>query len=502
MRSKKALYNLIVSLTCQAVVMVCGLITPRLILGAFGSSFNGVVSSATKFLSMISILTLGIAGATRVELYKTLAKGDTEGTSRIVRASQKYMRKVAGGVVIYACILMVIYPFISKSDLTHIESATLIAIISIGSFMEYFFGYTYNTLLTADQSNYIYSFFRIVSTILNTVFVYILIRLGANIFIVKLASSLAFALTPIGMSMVVKRRYNLDLKCEPDMTALNQRGSVAMHSIANIVHDNAGIVVLTIFTTAKEISVYTVHYLVIGNIKMIMNVFVTGLEAAFGNMWAKKEYEILKNRFKTYEFLMYSFTTVVFTCVGLLIVDFVAIYTTNIVDVNYIRPRFAILITVAEAIFCIRQPYLTLVQATGHYKETRNGAVLEAAVNIAISLVFVWLIGIEGVVVGTLAANLIRTSQYAWFSSKKILHNGLKHILCRVLILIMSCSSIILISSYLTSSIVIDSWGAWIIKGCIVFTISVAVWFVFSIIFARQDLHGMFNQIKKMVNKR
>ena len=62
MRTKKALYNIIAQMSYEIVAMICGLILPRFILAAFGSSYNGMISSITQFLDYISILTLGISG--------------------------------------------------------------------------------------------------------------------------------------------------------------------------------------------------------------------------------------------------------------------------------------------------------------------------------------------------------------------------------------------------------------------------------------------------------
>ena len=66
MRTKKALYNILAQIAYELVATVCGLILPRLIITAFGSGYNGMVSSITQFLEYISILTLGISGSTRV----------------------------------------------------------------------------------------------------------------------------------------------------------------------------------------------------------------------------------------------------------------------------------------------------------------------------------------------------------------------------------------------------------------------------------------------------
>ena len=131
MRTKKAIKNILVSMLYQIVSIVCGLITPRMLLASFGSTYNGVVASATQFLSMISFLTLGIAGATRVALYKTLASDDTLGTSRIMKATRLYMRKVAMAVVGLSVIMMLVYPYISHNDLSHLESAMLIGIVAL-----------------------------------------------------------------------------------------------------------------------------------------------------------------------------------------------------------------------------------------------------------------------------------------------------------------------------------------------------------------------------------
>lgn len=56
MRSKKAIINIVVSLFQQLVTILCGLILPRAIIGAYGSNVNGLISSITQFLTYIALL--------------------------------------------------------------------------------------------------------------------------------------------------------------------------------------------------------------------------------------------------------------------------------------------------------------------------------------------------------------------------------------------------------------------------------------------------------------
>ena len=311
MRTKKAIKNAIFSVLYQLTVVVCGLITPRLILSAFGSTYNGVISSANQFLEMISFLTLGIAGATRVALYKPIAEDDTLAISRIIKSNKIYMRKVGAAIIVYALALCVFYPLVSHNDLPAMESAALIAIVSIGVFAQYFFGVSNQTLLSAEQSGYIYYAIQTVAIIINTVLAVILIKLGSSIFIVKLGSSLVFLISPIILNVIVKKSFHLVDNCEPDDSAIQQRSAVAFHSIANIIHDDTDLIVLTLFTDAKLISVYTVHQLVVGKIRKILLMFTNGLEGAFGNMWAKKEIDAFERNFRFFEYLIFSFTSVI-----------------------------------------------------------------------------------------------------------------------------------------------------------------------------------------------
>ena len=75
-------------------MFVCNLILPRLILSNYGSAYNGMVSSITQFLNLVSLLRLGVAGAVRASLYKPLAEKNKEKTGKIVKASQLFMKRI------------------------------------------------------------------------------------------------------------------------------------------------------------------------------------------------------------------------------------------------------------------------------------------------------------------------------------------------------------------------------------------------------------------------
>ena len=487
-RTQKAFLNMSTSLVSQIVSIICGLITPRLILTNFGSTYNGVTASATQFLGILNILTLGITGATRVALYKPLAENDNLTVSRLMKASKKYMHKVSVCVVAYIALLCVVYPAISKNDLTWGQNAALIVIVGISSVANYLFGVNNTILLQASQSTHVSNIADTLKIIINTICMAVLIKFGHSIYTVKLGSSLIYFIVPLIISVYVHKKFSLTNDCEPLETEGGTRKAVAAHSIANIIHDNVDLVTLTFFADAKMISVYTVYYTVVSKIKMLIRVFTSGMEAAFGDMWVKKEYDTLSKSFRTYEYMMYTFTTVVFSCIGVLLLPFVRVYTSGVNDVNYILPTFAFLITIAEGIHCIRQPYMTLVYATGSYGQTKKVAVAEATINLVLSVILVNVMGISGVIVGTLVSNLFCTSMFAYFTSKQILKRSISVVIRRVLWMLSCVCITVFLSNLVGTMIEYDiTWLGWLIEALIVLGISVATTLLMSMIFYRKD---------------
>lgn len=498
-RVKKASLNLITTSLYEIITFVCGLILPRLILSHFGSTYNGITSSVTQFLSLVSILRLGVAGATRVALYKTLADGNLARMSAIVRATEKYMRKIGYVILAYIAVLAVLYPVFTNTGVGYFDVAILVIAAGIGTFAQYFFGITYQTFLSAAQSVYIYNISQAGCTIVNTLLSAALIYTGCTIQVVKLGSSVVFFLTPLILNLYVSRKYNLDKKCEPDFSGLKQRKDVLASSLANIVHENTDVVVLTLFCDVKIVSVYAVYNLVMSALRKMLNIFSTGTEAIFGDMWARKQFEGIRRSLSIYEYVIGVFVSVIFSATIMLIVPFVGLYTKGINDVNYILSNYAFVISIAMAFYCFRTPYLTLVQGVGHYKQTKQGAYFEAGLNFVSSVVLVQFIGITGTAVGTLLANIFRSFQYAFYIDDHIIDRGKIIIFKRVCWIAGNIAASCVITRLALGGLAEKGWLLWLLSGVIIVLISSVITALSSIVLFKEDMRETFEVVKRMV---
>ena len=488
-RLKKTTYNMMFLSLYEIVSFVCSLILPRLILRTYGSDYNGLVSSITQFLAFISILRLGVAGSTRVELYKSLADNDIERTSGILVATEKYMKRIAFIFIGYLIILAFVYPFFINSDsISYFEISSLVIIVGIGTFAQYFFGITYSTLLQADQKIYIYNIIQIVATIINTLFASLLILTNHSIHVAKLVSAIIYTISPIVLNIYVTKSYKINKKSIPDTRALEKKNDAAASSIANIIHENTDLVVLTLLTNIKIVSIYSVYNFVIRGLNQLLNVFTTGLESIFGELWVKKDFSRMEERLENYEFFISVFNSIIYPSALFLIIPFVKIYTDGVNDINYINYPYAFLALLAQFFMAVRIPYLTVVQAAGKYKETKNGAFLEAGINISVSIILTLFFGLIGVVIGTLVANIFRTLQYYYY-----IHN---HLITRpkfVLLnnIIWCCFNIILslfISSIYFDVKMINDYYHWGLYGFMTFIVSIIITFLSSVIFQKKQI--------------
>ena len=202
MREKRLAANTVSSLMLQLCTIICGFILPRMILAGFGSNVNGMINSITQFLGFISFLELGVGSVIQSSLYKPLADKDNETISKIIVSGQKFFSRLAMILFVYVCILMGSYPFFAKQDFSIVYTSTMVAILSISSFAQYYFGIVNSILLNADQKGYVSNITQIVTLILNTVVCIVLIKRGASIHIVKLTTSLIYVIRPLYLSLI------------------------------------------------------------------------------------------------------------------------------------------------------------------------------------------------------------------------------------------------------------------------------------------------------------
>lgn len=436
MRGKQAFKNMVANLFLQVIVLLSGLILPRFILEAYGSSINGMITSVNQFLTYLGLAEAGVGTATVVALYTPLALNQTGEVNSILSASRKFYNKSGMLFLALTLVLVGVYPYFISGQLDNSLVRGMIIVLAGSTLVDYFFLGKYRVLLTANQEGYVVALIQAAGTVVNMAVSIFLIYIGAGVLFVKAVATGVYMLRLVLVKIYAKRKYpELNFYAEPKESALKQKNAALLHQVVGIIVNNTDTTVLTICLGAKsllEVSVYGIYMMVVNAVNQLMTSFSNGLTAGFGEVIAKDEEETLKKSYSSYEYMYLVIMFIVIACMGVLILPFVAVYTINLTDVQYVRPLLGLLFTLIVLMQNVRIPGLTIICAAGHYKETRYQAILEAVINISVSLGLVWKFGMVGVLFGTVCSYGYRSLDIVFYTSRHLVKGCAKTSLIRI----------------------------------------------------------------------
>lgn len=464
MRSKLAFKNMTANLLLQVIVFLSGIILPRFILEAYGSSVNGMITSVNQFLTYLGLAEAGVGTATVVALYNPLALKRTDEVNSILSASRRFYNRSGMLFLGLVLVLVYVYPFLISQQLDNGLVRGMILVLAGSTLVDYFFLGKYRVLLTANQEGYVVALIQSAGTVVNMVVSILLIYMGSSVLVVKAVATGVYMLRLFLVKAYAKRRYpQLDFHAEPKENALKQKNAALLHQVVSIIVNNTDTAILTVCLGSRsllEVSVYGTYMLVVNAVNQLMTSFSNGLTAGFGEVIAKGEDEVLKKSYSSYEYMYMVILFIVIACMGVLILPFIKVYTINLKDVEYVRPVLGALFTLIVLMQNVRIPGLTIICAAGHYKETRRQAILEAVIHLVVSLSFVWKFGMAGVLAGAVCSYGYRSCDIVLYNNKYLIKGSGKMSFIRIFrngiaVGVLICLGIFIIPQEMTSFI---SW--------------------------------------------
>lgn len=486
-RAKKLIYNTASSVALRLVTIMCGFVLPRLILATYGSAVNGLIASISQFLSIISFMEFGVGAVIRSALYKPIADKDQNGINSIIVSGQKFFTKIAYFLIVYVIVLIIAYPFIINAKFDWMYTDTLIVAISFSYFAQYYLGIIDGLFLTSSQMGYIQNCSEIISLIINLILCIVLIKAGCSIQVVKLISSGIFLLKPLAIRFYINKKYNINRKYSYKGEPIKQKWNGLAQHISAVVLDGTDTIILTIFSTLENVSIYAVYNLVLAGLKQMLISFANGIQSLMGDMIAKDEKNKLANLFQLFEYVQHIVVVYIFSCTTVLIVPFVLTYTKGITGANYYQPFFATIITLACAVSCLSVPYNIAILAAGHYKQTQKYFIICTTINLIVSIVSVFSWGLVGVAIGTLTAMLYQILWMAVYVSKYIINWPFKCFIKQCVVDGITAVLIIVSTSWINADTI--SYISWFILACKVAGIAFVVVVIMSIIFYRHNVN-------------
>lgn len=421
-RKKQLIATISSNLILQLVTAVCGFILPPLIVETFGSSVNGMVSSISQFISYLNLVEAGIGGASIAALYLPLTENNQDRLNGILSATKKFYNRAGKLFLFLILCLALVYPLFVGGQVSKPSAFLMVLILGITGTAEFFLIGKYRVLLTADKKVYVISSVQSIAVLANTVVAVFAIKLGANILVVKFLSALVYLSRYFVLLVYIKKNYTwIDLNVPANVEAVSQSKNVLVHQIAGLIVFNSPVIILTLFCSLKDVSVYSVYALIFAAVGNFLNAFSNGMQSFFGESLVKDSIEKSRKFFDNYRTMYITVECWFYSMTYVLIMPFMSIYTKNMTDANYLQPTLALLFIIVGLLNNVRLPESQLINAAGHFKKTQNRAIIELVINLFFSVTCTLKFGFVGVLFGSIASGLYRSLDMVIYVSKKIL---------------------------------------------------------------------------------
>lgn len=426
-RDNRIKYNLLSGVVYQVVLIVLSFLLPRLYLENFGSEVNGVLSTIKQIFMYLALLESGVGLATMQALYKPVAENNRNKISAILSATHNYYVKIGflySGIVL---LIGVVYAFITPESIHPGVVFGIVILTALPTLFSYFIQSKYRILLEVDGRKYVITNSETILQLLASVGKILVLLLTNNLLLIQLVYCM-LALLQLGyIYLQAKKRYPwLQVKEEPDFTAISQRKSVLVHQISGMVFNNTDVLLLSVLCDFKVVSVYTIYNIFFSQVQNFITSITSGFSFALGQMFHTDKDKFMRV-YNVYETCYIMATFIIYTLMAVFLLPLIQIYTKGLNDANYTNVYLVLLFVIMNLLSNGKLPSNHVLEYSGKFEENRSHAIWEMIINLSVSVVAILKWGICGAICGTIMALLYRGTMMIFYSNKKVLERSVFH---------------------------------------------------------------------------
>lgn len=418
-------WNMVTGLLSQAVAFILAFLIPRLFLVSFGSELKGMLSAITQVFAYLWLLEAGVGLATVQALYLPVSRDDRASINAIMTATSHYYKKT--GCIYLAAVVLFAGGFSFYADVGFSRPTVFLIVLLQGlpNVLSYLIQGKYRLLLEAEGKSYVLNNLQTGLHFFVNFGKVLLLSCTSNILLVQGLPCVSAVIQVCFLLLYMKRHYSwLDLiHTEPDYEAISQKSAVLVHQISGVIFNNTDILLLSAFCGFKVVSVYTVYQSFFTYLETLITTLSSSFTFSLGQLF-HADWKRFLRYIDIYETCYLMFAFILNTVVYLFLLPVIKIYTRGINDIEYIDAWLPILFILISLLSNGKMPINQTINFSQQFSATKSHAIIEAAINIVVTLVGVSFWGIYGGLIGTIAALLFRGNIMILYASRNILHRS------------------------------------------------------------------------------
>lgn len=414
-RTKNSILNLLSSVGGQLLITAFKFVVRTVFIHTLGKSYLGINGYFADILNMLSLTELGFDTAINFKLYKPLAERDDKRV-RVLLKFYKLAYRIVGILILGLGLLLIpALPILIKdySRLIDIRiNPPLIFILfllrTVSSYL--FFAYR-SAVMKANQKKYVLDvaeYFITIATNLTEIAVLVFFR----DFIIYTIISVVFTIIKNAVNAIIAQKYypqffakeNDSLSREEVKDLLKDCGALFIYKVNGTVLKATDNMVLGAFLGIATVGLYSNYLLIYATIKNFLRQLYTAVKASTGNLFATGIIETKYRFFESMNFItiiLYGTAAVgVSVCANELIAEWIG-------TEYLIAAPFATLIGVEILSNGLKQNLGQIRTVTGVFRQAWKRPILSIIINLVSSIILVQFIGIYGVIIGTILADVL-----------------------------------------------------------------------------------------------
>lgn len=404
MRTEKSFKNLAYAVLLQIVSSLLSFSIRYVLVHVLGKEAVSLNGLFTEVIAMLSLAELGVGTAIVYNLYKPLRENDEEKLAQLMNLFKTAYRIIA--LVVFSAGLLLL-PFVhllvSKINIELWYLRLIYFLFLLQTSLSYLFSYK-GMLITADQKGYVVSRYSLIVKVLFAGLSIAVLLLTKN-YIAYLLLQIASTLTGnFVVSCIVSRRYQFlrrrdRLPAEERKQVFANIKNIFIGTLSGKIVNSTDNILISTMVGTLYIGAYSSYTMLVNALKNLIVQFRNATTGSMGDLLAEgnhKQTELVLRRL--------TFITFVPTLIAS-----VGIYTVStpfirlIYGEDYTLPTAVVFIIALNMfIYLIKNPLWEAVGVSGLFAQDKNISIAGDVVNLVVSILLGQIIGIAGILIGTI----------------------------------------------------------------------------------------------------
>ncbi|REC32092.1 transporter [Enterococcus pseudoavium] len=411
---KSRLYYSMMNSSISTIVFLLKLIMQFVVRTYFirvlGITYLGINGLFSNVLSLLSLAELGVGTSIVYSMYKPIADNDQSEIQSLMALYKKAYHYIGAAVAVIGLALIPFLHFFS-SELSSKEGFIWYYLLFLGnSVLSYFFTYK-RSLLIANQRSYLVNINDFLFLFVSNIFqIFLLLHYGS--FTLYLVVQLVFTLMGnFSISYKVDKDYHFLKETKPKKLSGEKIREIKKNVVGNMSSKIGGVIVMgtdsiliSSFVGLSAVGYYSNYTMIINNVQNLCKQVTNSVTASIGNYIVTANKKQALELFKRHLFVNY--TMIYFST--LILVSVLNPFIIWWIGEKYILPSLTVaLIVINLVIQMFRNTNFVFIDSFGLYWVQRWKSIFEAIINLVVSLILlsVFKLGINGVLLGTIASS-------------------------------------------------------------------------------------------------